>query len=611
MRAEYSEVAPGVMRVKDTCEVYAIIAEHDGERTAVAVDFGSGLILDLLDEWGVTRVTDVVMTHHHRDQAQGLPDAVAHGARVHVPPTEIDLFARVSEMWRTRNVMNDYNLRQDRFSLLDDVEVHATVPVYRTLRLPGVDLKVIPTPGHTMGSVTYLLDRDSQRVAFSGDLIFAPGKVWSLAATQWSYTENEGPAMAVLSCMLLADERPDLILPSHGEPIGEAVSALERLAAVLQEYIDSRRTEPWDLRARLRSPYVEITPHLLRNRSSMATSYVLVSETGEALMIDFGYDMTTGLPAGTDRASRLPWLASLPALRRDFGVTRVTAALPTHYHDDHVAGLNLLREVEGAEVWTPANVAPILTHPGTFDLPCQYWDPIASDRVLELGETVRWNEYSITTHPLPGHTLFAAAFEVEVDGVRMLFTGDQQTNDARRGAVVSLANYQYRNLFRPADYRRSADLYRQVAPGLLVTGHWAQRRFDAAVQEELDAVGDEVLRLHAELLPDEVAMPASGFAARLVPYLTRVGTGGRLEYTAQVQNPHDVEAEAEVTLVIPLGWRAKPESLVRTIPARGSADFQFTVTVGDEPAPRQRVALDLTIGSTRLGQHCEALVDVE
>jgi hypothetical protein len=34
------------------------------------------------------------------------------------------------------------------------------------------------------------------------------------------------------------------------------------------------------------------------------------------------------------------------------------------------------------------------------------------------------------------------------------------------------------------------------------------------------------------------------------------------------------------------------------------------VVVGDRPAVRARVAVDVTIGALRLGQHAEALVDV-
>jgi len=141
------EVARGVYRVRDTCNVYVIAADGQGERTGVAIDFGSGLVLDHLGDMGITRITDVLMTHHHRDQGQGLPRAVEAGIPIHVPPVEVDLFAGVDELWRTRQLDNDYNLRQDRFSILDPVPVASTVPEYRTPEYGRVRLTVLPTPG--------------------------------------------------------------------------------------------------------------------------------------------------------------------------------------------------------------------------------------------------------------------------------------------------------------------------------------------------------------------------------------------------------------------------------------------------------------------------------
>ena len=610
----WSEVAPGVYAVADTCTVYLVVPEaapgQAGTRTAVAVDFGSGRALDLLPELGIARITDVVMTHHHRDQGQGLPRAVAHGARVHVPPVEVELFTDVDRLWQSRALDNSYQLREDRFSLLEPVPVTGTVPEYRTVDYAGVPLRVLPTPGHTVGSVTYLLERAGSRIAFPGDLIYAPGKVWSLAATQWSYTDSEGPAMAVLSCLLLADERPDLLLPSHGQPMPDAREALARLGARLQAYVDSRRPRPWDLHGWLRSPFLPLTEHLLLNRTSQAASYVLLSRSGEALVVDYGYDVTTGLPPGTDRAARRPWLASLPALRQQHGVRAVTVALATHYHDDHVAGLPLLRAVEGTAIWLPENVAPVLADPWQEDLPCQWFDPIPPDRVLPLGEPFSWNEYTITPHALPGHTLYAAAYAVEVDGVRVLFTGDQQDGLDSPGTRREVLNYQYRNRFRPEDYRASAALYRRVAPGLMCSGHWAPRQVGPGYLDALAGYGEEVVRLHADLLPDgHLDSRGEAAQARVRPYRSRVRSGGTVVLRAEVRNPLRVDAPVAVVPVLPVGWQAQPVAVVQA-PAGTSVEVPLVVTVGVSPCRRARVGVDVTVGDLRLGQVAEALVDV-
>lgn len=605
-------IARGVWRIADTCNVYLIVDPDapEGARDAVAVDFGSGLALDQLAELGIRRISDVLMTHHHRDQGQGLPLAAQHGARIHVPPVERELFDRVEEMWESRPLDNDYLLRQDRFSLLASVPVDAAVPEYRDVDLSGVRLRVVPTPGHTIGSVSYLLQRDGETIGFSGDLIFAPGKVWSLAATQWSYTQNEGPAMTVLSSHMLAREGVTRLAPSHGEVMDDAASALLQLAATMQEYVDSRRSYPWDLLARLDDPYLALTPHLLLNRTSMSCSYVVLSETGEALIIDYGYDMTTGLPPGQERASRRPWLASLPALRQQYGVTRITVALPTHYHDDHIAGMPLLSDVEGTELWIPENVAPTMADPWLEDLPCQWYDPIVADRILPLDEPFTWNEYTFTAHAQPGHTLYAVAYSLQIDGMTVVFTGDQQEGLGGRDGRRDIMNYQYRNLFRIGDYAQSAALYRRIGPGLMASGHWEPRWVDDEYLDYLATAAQQVDDLHRRLLPlDEIGIGPDGQAARLLPYRSTAEVGEEVGFTVRVRNPLPERAAARIALVLPLGWRSSQPELALDLGASEEASVQLTVT----PAAvgrRQRLAIDVTIGHLRLGQHAEALVDV-
>ncbi|MGW0805338.1 MBL fold metallo-hydrolase [Nonomuraea sp. NPDC002799] len=609
MTTDMTEVFPGIFRIEDTCHVYVITApaEPGAERTGIAIDFGSGRVLDLLGEIGVDRLTDVLMTHHHRDQAQGLARAVEAGVAVHVPPVERDLFDKVGEMWAGRQLGNDYDLRDDRFSLLEPVPVTGVVPEYRTARYGGVDVRVLPTPGHTPGSVTYVVGG----VAFTGDLIYAPGKVWSLAASQWSYSENEGPAMVVLSCELLLREPLDALLPSHGEPMTDPGAALGALSEAMRRYVDFRRPHPWDLRGLLADPFVQVTPHLLMNKSSQSYSYVLLSESGAAMIFDFGYDMSTGLVKSTAREARRPWLASLPALRERHGVTSVEVAMPTHYHDDHVAGMPLLRDVEGTEIWAPAHIAPILAAPLHHDLPCQWFDPIPADRVLALGETVRWREYEITVHDLPGHTRYAAAYAFEVDGHRVLVTGDQQDTMGIPGERQEILNFQYKNRFRIEDYRRSAALYRRLRPDLMVSGHWRPRWVDDDYLRMLTERGEELVALHHDLLPPaDLDLGADGVLCRLTPYLSSVPAGGEIVLTATVRNPWPGKAVATIEPVVPPGWRREPGST--TLRLAGGAVEQVRLRLGADLVPRRRVrlAVDLTIGGLRLGQHAEALVDV-
>src|SRR5919202_5143397 len=138
------DLVGGIARFRDTCNVYVLRSGRD----AVLIDFGGGAVLDHLDELGVDRVTDVLVTHRHRDQVQGLARAVAAGIRVWVPPVERELFDRVEEHWQMRELYRNYNVRQDRFSLLAAVPVTGTLDEYRTRMYGGVAMLVIPTPGH-------------------------------------------------------------------------------------------------------------------------------------------------------------------------------------------------------------------------------------------------------------------------------------------------------------------------------------------------------------------------------------------------------------------------------------------------------------------------------
>jgi glyoxylase-like metal-dependent hydrolase (beta-lactamase superfamily II) len=588
-------------RVRDSCNVWVVRRGRD----AICIDFGSGAVLDQLDELGVDRITDVLVTHFHRDGVQGLARAAEAGIRIWVTPIEQELFTSARELWDRRRVENDYDLRQERFSLLDSVEIAGTVSEYRTRAYGGVELFALPTPGHTVGSVTYLGELGGRRVAFSGDLIYGAGQVWSLAATQWSYTGVEGQAALILSFGVLARHAPELLFPAHGEPIEEPAAALAETQARIAELMELRRIEdaPWNLERWLVDPWEVLSPHVLRNRTSLATSYALLSDSGSALLIDWGYDLWTGLATGTERSASRPLLESIGALRRSHGVERVEAILTTHFHDDHVAGLNLLREVEGAEVWSPANVAPILESPALYDLPCLWYDPIPVDRVLPLGETFAWQEYELTVHPLPGHTRYAAAFEFEADGRRVLATGDQQS---REGNGRSTLNYQYRNRFSFDDFVLSAELYARVRPELLLTGHWGAHELTDEQLAQLTEDGRRVAELHRELLPFG---DAEGFPARFTPYRASVEAGAAVELAVEVRNPFDRAETARVQLVLPEGWLSEPEQLELALGPRGEGRATFRV-VAAGPAGRVPIAADLDVGDVPFGQQAEALVTV-
>jgi glyoxylase-like metal-dependent hydrolase (beta-lactamase superfamily II) len=336
---------------------------------------------------------------------------------------------------------------------------------------------------------------------------------------------------------------------------------------------------------------------------------VLLSDSGSATLIDFGYDFSTGLPPAADRASRRPLLTSIETLKRTYGIDCVDLAIPTHYHDDHVAGFNLLRDVEGTKIWAAENFSRILNEPKRYDLPCLWYDPIPVQRSLPFDQPIEWNEYEFRVHELPGHTLYACAIAVEVDGFNVVATGDQQ--GVEPGIKGEFLNYTYRNRFGHHDFRRSAELYRRLNADLLISGHWEPRRVDDEYLDHILERGLALERIHEELLPfDEFDLGAEGVAAWIRPYRSEVCAGDEITLEVELRNPLPYAATASVALVTPSEWQVRPRFQNVELPERGVSTTTFAVSVVGNAERRARIACDVTIGTARLGMAAEAIVTV-
>ena len=596
------QICDNIYQFDDTCFVYVVKL---GEQ-AILIDFGSGDVLDALPTIGVKEVAAILMTHHHRDQGQGLPRAAAANIPIYVPHTEQDLFHSVDDHWQARTVMNSYDNRQDRFSLLQSVPVAATLKDYATYTFCGQPFTIIPTPGHTQGSISIETRLNHNHLIFSGDLIAGHGKIWSLAATQWSYNGAEGVAASIPSLLELKKRQPDMLLPSHGEIITDIDNAVDAVVSQLTRLLEYRHqnTRLFQL---MEKPYREITPHLLFNQTSFSNAYVVLSNSGKALLIDFGYDFTTGIPSGSDRSSRRPSLYTIRKLKEQYGVTKIDVVLPTHYHDDHVAGINLLRDNEGTACWAAENFYDLLQNPTHYDLPCLWYDPIPVDKIVPLETAIQWEEYTFTLYGLPGHTRYAVGIAFEIDGKRVLAAGDQYQGNA--GVDY---NYVYKNDYQIGDYIRSAALYRRLQPDIILTGHWEPMQVTPDYYDGLDEIGTVIDNLHSDLLPlEQVGFDANGFAGRIKPYQNFVAAGTSFDVEVAVHNPYKEGAEACVNLVIPEGWQVHPIQQLVSLPASGIVQgICFTITPASNATRRARIAADITINAHHFGQQAEALVTV-
>lgn len=595
---------------EDTCNVYIV----KNKTSAVLIDFGSGDVLNHLSEMGIERVAAVLMTHHHRDNAHGLARTVEAGIATYAPHFERHLFSDVDQHWQQRNVDDNYNVRQDRFSLLYSVPLTGTLEDYTRHIIDDQTFEIVPTPGHTPGSITILTWLAGELLAFTGDLIAAPGKVGSLAATQWTYMGLEGVMSSMLSLLDLAERQPDLLLPSRGVVMRDPQTAIDLLVKRLKVLLHLHKAHPRAMPYLLEHyprPYRAITPHLLFNTLSLANTYLVLSKSGKAIMFDFGYDMFTGLADGTDLGSRRPWAYSLRSLKRDFGVERIDVLMPTHYHDDHVAGFNLIRRMEGAQVWVADTFAPILENPQHYDLPCLWYEPILVDRRLPLETPIQWEEYTLTLHALPGHTRYAVAIFLEVDGNRVLITGDQYTS-ASGNCEHPNPSYVYANRFAADDFVRSAALYRRLAPDLILFGHCDPLWTSPDYFERLDALGAATEQIHQDLLMDNA--PNDDVLVSIMPYQVVTEPGNTFEVEIEVSNPYPFTTQAHMLLVLPPGLsipqvQRTDKTLVLPLDALAAGSVKLTLLAAhDFQARRARISVNLTLNGKRFGPQGEALV---
>lgn len=129
--------------------------------------------------------------------------------------------------------------------------------------------------------------------------------------------------------------------------------------------------------------------------------------------------------------------------RLGFRVADVKILTATHAHWDHVAGLAALKKMTGARVYMSAPDADVLESGGKSDFrwgkdPQAWFDPVAVDRRLEDGDTIRLGANSLTLHIHAGHSKGASSFTFTVrDGARNYRVGIINMGSINPGVRVS------------------------------------------------------------------------------------------------------------------------------------------------------------------------------
>jgi hydroxyacylglutathione hydrolase len=125
---------------------YGVLVHDPDGGVTLSIDAPeAGAVKQALDERG-WRLTHILATHHHADHTAGIASLKAETGCFVIGPRD--------EAQRIPGL--------DRTAAEPDV-----------LSLGGIEIKVLDTPGHTIGHVTYWIEK--AKVAFVGDTLFAMG----------------------------------------------------------------------------------------------------------------------------------------------------------------------------------------------------------------------------------------------------------------------------------------------------------------------------------------------------------------------------------------------------------------------------------------------------
>jgi glyoxylase-like metal-dependent hydrolase (beta-lactamase superfamily II) len=606
------QISSNLYLLRDTCNVYVL---KNGNR-ALLVDFGSGHVLTLLGQIGVTQVDAILHTHHHRDQCQGDARAVAERIPVHVPEHERHLFEDAENFWRNRRVFHLYYVRNDFFTLSHNVPVAAGLRDYDTFKWGPYELLVYPTPGHTLGSVSLIGVVDGKKTAFTGDLIHSPGKVVNLYELQYYYGSTDGVDFAIFSLTRLRELGTELVCPSHGEPFSNPDTGITDLISKMKGWLESYA--PGTVLTIEGRPYA-VTPHLIASHQTTSSFYALISDSGKALFVDYGSasgNYFNGFNQAAPVLDRMRFVEhTIPELKARYGLKSVDVAMPSHMHDDHLNGFPYLVRHHGAKVWCYQNMVDILENPRGNNLGCILPEPINIDRAFRHGESFKWEEYEFQVCHSPGHTDYQMAMFGEIDGARVAFTGDAFFPTSGGAPYQLRHNLIFRNWVENDSHLRSMRTILDHQPNIIAPGHGKPFLSNKEDLEDLN----RRLEKQQQYFKDSIADPDCNFGlnpswVRLYPYqiLGKAGTSSTVEL--RVRNYRSRPMRLEAALVLPVGWKASPEVLNLTVPANGEGKEGLAVIVPDNwdrSKPRVAITADIVADGQYLGEIAEGVVDIQ
>ena len=607
----FEKISDNLYRVNDACNVYVVRRGH----RALLIDSGDAHVLELMKSLGIRSIDWVLHTHSHRDQCQGTPLLVASGVKVAVPDKEERFFADATGFWNDFQLYYRYSYKPDQFKPRENIAVHRTLGDGEIFEWEGLRFETVETPGHTVGSVSYLAEIDGKRYAFTGDMIHSPGKLWNLYSFDYRYWDGgfRGIVDNLEGLDRILAKKPEVLLPSHGATITDPAAAVEMLKTNLDRLYDFEPEENSQAGSRPAGPprrWRKITEHLYHYRP---TSFILLSPDSSAMFYDYY--------AVPDSGNRYHY-DTIETVITGLGIKTVELVIPSHFHEDHIRGFPDLKRRFGTSIWVYENMADILENPSHYNLPCLAEESITADRILHHGEVIRWKEYEFTILHFPGQTMYHQGMVGMVDGKKIFFCGDSDVysldnpNLVRRNlklhGISTFLNYY---LLEPGrGYIKAIEQVVEHSPELLLFAHSGARPGSLEMYiKNRDNIKQRIEAV-AQVLPYEDPNP--GFDPNWIcfyPYCAKVRPGDEFETRVQIRNHLPRTMDASVSLHIPEGWLADPPEQRIAVAGKTEAALSFRVWIPDSAGMNSRTVITAEVRTDERdwGEFAEMLLEME
>jgi len=571
----------------DCCRVYIIRNGAD----AVLIDFGSGGVLEELPAMGITAIRAVYITVPQRSHCQGL-FRLPPGVPVYYPAGTEDILERFA--LKPGNPV--------RFPLFPGVyEIPASLdnpgnPPPPKMQFGDYTISPLRIGGFMECQTAYFADSANERVCFSGDAIYAPGKIYAAYNFEHMHHTGTGQYRGAEALRLLRMERPDILCPAHGEVMrGNTFEPLSLTMERLNQLAQLYETNCPEVPASHRIPctdgcFQQVSEHIWMRRNI----YVVISGTGKALLVDF-YEPD-------DEYVR----QFMKEFEEYFPGIAIELILISHFHFDHWVGINELRKYADFEVVCSNYLKPAIENPPGFKRPFQYFPGIKVDRGYADNETFKWHEYNFEVFEFPGQTDFHAGYFAVIDGRKVFFSGDNFYPAQQWGGTGGFSSF---NGGDPENgWRRSIKLLLRLEPEWVLASHMHPFMFRRAdFEQRLDWTYEIVDAMKAIAADEHYQLTFNQHIYKVFPYSQPAAAAFSVEFT--VVNPAKTIAVLEVTPVVPPGIEAVNEFAEITVQPSGNTSVKFDFKMAESTLKSgAMIAFDIVRNREYLGQKTECFI---